>query len=394
MIFIRINLKLNINEVENLYNQVKQSKEDLINELFKKVIAVSSDKFAIPAAIFRSSNSGAKFYTFDGKEITGFEIMNYFGEANKLFLSYNFFDKDNLQLCDLIVCYEDKWYTKDYDMIIIFARAIASLIRDKNAKVIIEDDDNEEIRNLYGPTNFNDEKQFNFLMKSTDYAVYDSYVDIGRSYESGCGVEEDCDKAMENYKKAYSYGSSEAPFYIALLYQHGRTKEGKKESLAFRYLLLGVIAHDSNATNHLGNLYKYGECGVPKNENYSFLIFEEGSKAGLDDCTLNLAIAYHFGIGTKMDAKKAIKIYESVQDVFGHAKYNLACIYLNYKEYNVEKAYPPKVVDLLVGAYKAGYPKGEVLNIFNHYIDLLKEDGDTEFVDESIKIMKELEASR
>ena len=159
------------------------------------------------------------------------------------------------------------------------------------------------------------------------------------------------------------------------IYSNGETSEGVNKKEAFKYALYGTIRGNSKATNLLGNFYKRGEI-VEKDEEMSFNIFNQGCMAGLIDCEMSLAIAYHFGIGVKQDIKKAISMYSELLNVFPLANYNLACIYANYKEYGIEKASPFTVYYLLKEAYMGGYNKQDILNEINLYLEVLHEDND------------------
>ncbi len=363
-------------KIKELYADIESSNKKLYDGLFSKTNKRISIKDAINDGIENAIHNNAAFYSFETNTIVSNEtIKAEIDSIDSIYLIYNFFDFVNFEIGELVVNIDNKYYTRDYNLLILFGRNIAEDLRDHVLEIIVDEHDEYRLRDLYNSKYSDEDLQLNVLIDSFGHGMIDALVDIGRSYESGCGAMEDCDKAMECYKYALENGAEEAAYYIALLYSNGHTSEGVNKKEAFKYALLGTARGETKATNLLGNFYKRGDM-VKKDLEMSFNIFYQGMLAGLKDCEISVAIAYHFGLGVKQDIEKAIKMYERLLNTFPLAYYNLACIYVNYKEYNIEKQSPLTIYSLLKKAYTGGYNKRHILQEITLLINNLKEEGD------------------
>ena len=180
---------------------------------------------------------------------------------------------------------------------------------------------------------------------------------LGYLYETGNGVNQDIDMAIDLYKIAGEQGFSKGYLSIAI-YNSQRINEPHmaKENLqtAFEFYKKAAELGDLVADNEMGILHIQGfEFGFP---NYAdaALCFQAGADKGNPDAILNLANCYYSGVGVERDLIKAENYFSlllSHEDgLAAQAAYGLGAIYTQ----NIQKRIRKIGRSYLEAAAKAG----------------------------------------
>ena len=160
---------------------------------------------------------------------------------------------------------------------------------------------------------------YEYCMKYCSTSVYN----LGNLYEQGWGVDQSYETAWTLYMRAAAKGYYRAYYKLALFEQHGYLgKENPKK--AFEYASKGSQI----------------EAKTP-NDN-------DGA------CTLTVGYYYEYGIGTKLNYKKALKYYSLACNLGNRVGfYNLAMAYLHGRG---AKKDTKKAFNLLLESAKRHYP--------------------------------------
>lgn len=160
---------------------------------------------------------------------------------------------------------------------------------------------------------------------------------LGYLYETGNGVEQDIDMAIDLYKIAGENGFSKG--YLSIAIHHSqhinsdqiiKSKENLK--LAYEYYKKAAELGDLIADNEMGILHIQGlEFDFP---NYAdaLLCFQAGADKGNPDAILNLANCYFSGCGVDKNLIKAETLFTLLishdKDLSAQAAYGLGAIYI------------------------------------------------------------------
>ncbi|KTC87185.1 SEL1-like repeat protein [Legionella brunensis] len=147
-------------------------------------------------------------------------------------------------------------------------------------------------------------------------------------YENGKGVPVDYAKAKAFYSKAAELGHKQAMTQLAGLYFNGLM--GKRdEQQAIHWYKKAAALGDSNALYQLGLL---SETGVGTKLDFSNAVdyYQKSAEKGNENAKLALARMYQYGLGVVRDSQKAAELYiELAANNNAYAQYQLALLYLD-----------------------------------------------------------------
>lgn len=115
----------------------------------------------------------------------------------------------------------------------------------------------------------------------------EAYIDLGRLYETGVGVEKNKAKAAEMYKKAASFGLPEGMYNMGRIAIIGKGVAQDRKA-GVQWLEKAAAAGSTNAQRDLGVLCARGDW-VPKNLAKAKKLLKEASASGDTEATLALA---------------------------------------------------------------------------------------------------------
>jgi TPR repeat protein len=103
------------------------------------------------------------------------------------------------------------------------------------------------VRDIYNNINndiITSKKTFEYLYKSSENNIIDSYLEVANCYYLGIGTEKNVERAFEYYKKAADYGVVDGLYFTGLFLYYGIGNQ-KNFKQAKQYLSM-VIESDSN----------------------------------------------------------------------------------------------------------------------------------------------------
>ena len=137
---------------------------------------------------------------------------------------------------------------------------------------------------LFSDVTVEDKKEaLAFCRRAVNVGDGESIVDLGLAYENGWGVDKDVKKAAELYQKALAKGVKSA----------GSRLEELKPEVQYQR---GVACMEGSVT--------------PRNFTLAREWFEKAAEQGHVDATCRLAELLQYGLGGKVDVKRAISLYE------------------------------------------------------------------------------------
>ena len=140
----------------------------------------------------------------------------------------------------------------------------------------------------------------------------DSFNDLGDIYRIGLGVSVDNQKAFNYYLKSAENNNPIGLLSVGYCYENGiGIKKDEKE--AVEYYRESSQRGNANALRNLGLCYKYG-IGVNINNKKSINYFKEAAEMGHTVSQYNLAWIYHKGEGVDTDIDLALQWYKKCVD--------------------------------------------------------------------------------
>jgi TPR repeat protein len=148
----------------------------------------------------------------------------------------------------------------------------------------------------------------------------DAMNDLGAQYYTGNrGFEQDFTRAVEYYHMAAEHGCRQAQENLGYCYYYGRNVEKDYEK-AFHYFALGAFDGHLNSLYKIGDMYLNGYY-VEKNEIEAFHIYmrcvmdmtDEAGPYVAGPIYLRAGRMFLKGLGTKPDAKKALKFFQMAE---------------------------------------------------------------------------------
>lgn len=111
----------------------------------------------------------------------------------------------------------------------------------------------------------------------------ESYFCIGSMYECGDGVEKDCEKALDFYRKSGELGDNEAIYRIGYFHQHGISVAQSYDKAMECYKRVSdsrSLRAKTKAICEIGNMYNYG-LGVQKDKKEALIWYRLAEKSTL-----------------------------------------------------------------------------------------------------------------
>ena len=158
--------------------------------------------------------------------------------------------------------------------------------------------------------------------------------ELGKSYFSGSGVEQNYDEALAWYTKAADQGNKDAQYDLGEIYYKGDGTD-KDDTQALKYYRLAAEQGYAPAQTKTGVMLQTGE-GSDKNEEEAFIWYEKAAEQDFAEGQLYLGKLYLDGTGVKKDHKKAFEwIKKAADQSLAEAQYYIALMY--EKGYGVEQ---------------------------------------------------------
>lgn len=157
------------------------------------------------------------------------------------------------------------------------------------------------------------EVALNWLIKAAEAGEPRGQSQLASFYRKGIIVTKDVSKALYWYKEAIKNDSDSARYNLANLYLDGLEGVTKNIDKAMSlYLTAANQGHDDSKVA-LGGIYysdKYGQ----KNEQQAFYWLNAAASNGNSYGKTGLASCYRYGVGTDIDYKKALNLYQYSAD--------------------------------------------------------------------------------
>ncbi len=157
------------------------------------------------------------------------------------------------------------------------------------------------------------EVALNWLIKAAEAGEPRGQSQLASFYRKGIIVAKDVNKALYWYKEAIKNDSDSARYNLANLYLDGLDGVTKNTDTAIDlYLTAAKQGHDDSKVA-LGGIYysdKYGQ----KNEQQAFYWLNAAASNGNSYGKTGLASCYRYGVGTDIDYKKALSLYQYSAD--------------------------------------------------------------------------------
>ena len=131
---------------------------------------------------------------------------------------------------------------------------------------------------------------------------------LAMCFAEGNGVDANVEKAVGWYTTAVEHGCNKSANNLAVFYQQG-TGVPRDEKTAVALLRFASSKGNSKAKFNLAECYRRGECGVEKNIEKAFSIYQEVIDEKIPSVDFQLARCYERGLGTSVDFKKAFVLY-------------------------------------------------------------------------------------
>lgn len=128
-----------------------------------------------------------------------------------------------------------------------------------------------------------------------EYQIGQMYYS-GKGSLNGSGVERDYAKALEHFRKAARYGSTDAVFSIGFMYYQG-AGVAQDYAEALKWLTQAAAVHNGPAQLLLGRMHQYGE-GVPKDTQKAIEWYKKEAVFESDMAEYALASVYLQGVHT------------------------------------------------------------------------------------------------
>lgn len=157
------------------------------------------------------------------------------------------------------------------------------------------------------------EVALNWLMKAAEAGEPRGQSQLASFYRKGVLVTKDVSKALYWYKEAIKNNSDSARYNLANLYLDGLDGVPKNIDMAIAlYLAAASQGHDDSKVA-LGGIYysdKYGQ----KDEQQAFYWLNAAASNGNSYGKTGLASCYRYGVGTDINYKKALSLYQYSAD--------------------------------------------------------------------------------
>ncbi|XP_030897665.1 protein sel-1 homolog 2 [Leptonychotes weddellii] len=149
-----------------------------------------------------------------------------------------------------------------------------------------------------------------------------SQMILGYRYLSGINVLQNCEVALNHYKKVADYsekalyyflkaakaGSANAMAFIGKMYLEGNAAAPQNNATAFKYFSMAASKGNAIGLHGLGLLYFYGK-GVPVNYAEALKYFQKAAEKGWPNAQFQLGFMYYSGSGVWKDYKLAFKYF-------------------------------------------------------------------------------------
>jgi TPR repeat protein len=195
-----------------------------------------------------------------------------------------------------------------------------------------------------------------WLIKAAEAGEPRGQSQLGFFYDEGVIVKKDIKKAIYWYNEAIKNNSNRARYNLASVYLDGQssTPQKIKEAISL-YLVAAKQGHDDSKVA-LGGIYysdKYGQ----KNEEQAFYWMNAAASNGNSYGKTGLASCYRYGVGTDIDYKKALSLYQYSADFNNDptSRYRLAEMYMLGLGTKVDLK---KAREIFLQLGQDGYPDG------------------------------------
>jgi hypothetical protein len=148
----------------------------------------------------------------------------------------------------------------------------------------------------------------------------------GMMYDFGVGVEQDSQKAFNNYLLAANTGYPPAQWEVGLMYETGKGTDESKEK-AFDHFLAAANNGHTPAQWKVGLMYMNGQS-TTRDEEKAFQYSFQAAEKGYPKAQFNVGIMYREGRGPPKDEKKAFEyLLRAAEQDDVEAQYNVGVMY-------------------------------------------------------------------
>nr|XP_034351303.1 protein sel-1 homolog 2 isoform X2 [Arvicanthis niloticus] len=122
------------------------------------------------------------------------------------------------------------------------------------------------------------------------------------------GLDQDYSKALYYFLKAAKAGSANAMAFIGKMYLEGNAAAPQNNATAFKYFSMAASKGNAIGLHGLGLLYFHGK-GVPVNYGEALKYFQKAAEKGWPNAQFQLGFMYYSGSGVWKDYKLAFKYF-------------------------------------------------------------------------------------
>ncbi|RHZ83863.1 hypothetical protein Glove_87g185 [Diversispora epigaea] len=205
-----------------------------------------------------------------------------------------------------------------------------TIYNEENSHIYLKlaEEENHMEQNNLGYCCEDEEKAFQWYLKSAEGGNSDGQCYLGYCYHFGIGTKKDDEKAFQWYLKSAEGRNIAGQLNLGYCYRNG-IGTIKDEEKTFQWYLKLAEGGNSDGQNNLGDFYRNG-IGTAKDEEKAFQWYWKSAESGNITGQHNLGQCYYYEIGTTKDDAKAFGWYLKSAEGGNHkGQYNLGYCYGN-----------------------------------------------------------------
>ncbi|MDO4332707.1 MAG: tetratricopeptide repeat protein [Eubacteriales bacterium] len=145
------------------------------------------------------------------------------------------------------------------------------------------------------------------LRKASDLGDGVASYALGKLYQKGNGVEQDEEKALEYYQRAYAAKDNWGAYSCAWIYRdrYNETNDPSDREKMLEYYVMSAEKGLGYACVELGSIYLHGDLGVEKDTDRAFYFLERAAWKDITSAQSDIAGMYYYEIYGKQNFEAA-----------------------------------------------------------------------------------------